>query len=169
MIRWFSRQSSGSSILPYDAPLILVGLLTRKIGKFIALVSPIPAVGVAALMLLAFGYGYQSGTCMDDPASPGEERCTYESGMVSAFRNALETGDYALFFWAGFVVVVCLIAALSALVGRAAPVWVCAVALYVLAVVGLISFIGLFIFPLAVALFISAGLLSASRLESHEA
>ncbi len=136
----------------------------RRFGKFIALVSPILAVGVAASILFVLGYDYQSAVCMEDPASPGRETCTRDSGTVSVFQNALETGDYVPLFWAGFIVVVCLVSAVSALFDRAAPIWVCAVALYVLTIMGMFS-IGLFIFPLALALLASAILLTVSRLD----
>lgn len=71
-----------------------------------------------------------------------------------------------MFYWAGFMVIICLIAAVGALVGRAAPIWVRTIVLYVVAVVGMMSFIGLLIFPLAVVLFVSAILLTVARYDS---
>lgn len=64
------------------------------------------------------------------------------------------------------MVIICLIAAVGALVGRAAPIWVRTIVLYVVAVVGMMSFIGLLIFPLAVVLFVSAILLTVARYDS---
>ncbi|MGH3086120.1 MAG: hypothetical protein ACRDSJ_02230 [Rubrobacteraceae bacterium] len=142
--------------------------MVEKVGKFLALVSPVLATGVAALMLFASSYSYQSATCMADPASPSEEECTRDSGTVSGFQYALENGDYALLFWAGFIVVVCLMAAVSAFFGRAASVWVCAASLLFLSILGMMS-IGLFVLPLALLLFSSAALLTLSRLVPDEA
>jgi hypothetical protein len=39
---------------------------------------------------------------------------------------ALENGDYIYFFWSGFIVVVCLLAAGAALKGWVGLVWTCA-------------------------------------------
>lgn len=61
------------------------------------------------------------------------------------------------------MVIVCLIAAVGALVGRAAPIWACAIVLYLVAVLGMVSIIGVFIFPLAMVLFVSAVLLTVAR------
>jgi len=135
-----------------------------KVGRFLGLISPILALGIAALILFGSGYSYQSGACRSGYGhqSLGSEECIYESGEVSAWRYALEEGDSAWFFWAGFVIVVCLIAAASVLAGRIVPIWICAVVLYVLAGLGMMS-IGLFIFPLAILLLASAALLTAAR------
>jgi uncharacterized membrane protein len=45
---------------------------------------------------------------------------------VSAYVYALENGDYIYFFWSGFIVVVCLLAAGVALKGWVGLVWTCA-------------------------------------------
>jgi hypothetical protein len=136
-----------------------------KIGTFLGVISPVLALGVAALMMFGLGYSYQSGSCRSGYGnrSSGSE-CSYESGTISALRYALEEGDPTLFYWASFIVAVCLIAAVGALVGRAALIWACAIILYVLAGLGMMS-IGLFIFPLAVVLFASAALLILARYE----
>lgn len=124
-----------------------------KVGRFLGLTSPILALGIAALMLFGSSYSYQS----------GDSEGNFSSGAISAFRYTLEEGDYAWFFWAGFVVIVCLIAAVGALIGRAGPVWAAAIVLYLVAVLGMVSIIGVFIFPLAMVLFVSAVLLTVAR------
>ena len=138
-----------------------------KVGKLLGLISPILAIGAMALMLFALSYSYQSGSCSSGFGHQDSE-CNHESGTDSAFRVALEEGDYTLFYWSGFVVVVCLIAAVGALAGWAAPIWVCAVVLWVLTGLGVMS-IGLFIFPLALVLFASATFLTVARYESRGA
>lgn len=141
-----------------------------KAGKVLGLISPVLAIVVVALMLFVPSYSYQSGDCGSSYGhQPSNPECSYESGTISAFRTALEDGDSTLFYWSGFVVIVALIAAAGALAGRAAPVWVCAIILWVLAVLGMMSLIGLFIFPLAVVLFVSATLLTVSRYEPRGA
>ena len=123
-----------------------------KVGRFLGLVSPILAAGAMALMLFGSTYSYEAG------GSAGN----FSSGTITAFRYALEEGDYAWFRWAVIVVAVCLIAAVGALAGRATPVWVCASALGVVAVLGIWS-IGLFVLPLSIVLFVSAALLTVAR------
>jgi hypothetical protein len=59
-------------------------------------------------------------------------------------------------------VIVSLVAAAGALTGRVAPIWACAVALWFLAGLGMLT-IGVFICPLAVVLFASAALLTVAR------
>jgi hypothetical protein len=141
-----------------------------KVGKLLGLISPMLAIGAVALMLLAPSHSYQSASCRSGYGhQPSNSECNYESGTISAFRVALEESDYTLFYWSGFVVVVCLIAAVGALAGRAAPIWACAIVLWVLAGLGTLSMIGLFIFPLALVLFVSAMLLTAARYESRRA
>jgi hypothetical protein len=141
-----------------------------KVGKLLGLVSPILAIGAMALMLFAPSYSYQSVSCRSGyDHQPSSSECNYESGTISAFRVALEESDHTLFYWSGFVVIVCLIAAVGALVGRAAPVWICAIVLWVLAGLGMLSMIGLFAFPLAFVLFVSAMLLTAARYEPRRA
>ncbi len=139
-----------------------------KAGKILGLISPILAVGAMALMLFGFGYSYESGSCRAGygDQSSGSEECTYESGVISAFRYAIEVGDAYLFYSAGFIVAVCLVAAVGALTGRSAPVRACAIALWFLAGMGMMS-IGLFIFPLAVVLFASATFLTVARYEAR--
>jgi hypothetical protein len=138
-----------------------------KAGKILGLISPILAVGVVTLMLFVPSYSYESGSCRSSHGhQPSNPECNYESGTISAFRVALEEGDSALFYWSGFVVSVSVVAAAAALLGRAAPVWVCAVALWVVGVLGLWS-IGLFILPLSMVLFVSAALLTVARYESR--
>jgi len=138
-----------------------------KAGKFLGLISPVLAIGVVALMLFGSTYSYESGDCRSSHAhQPSNPQCNYESGTISAFRVALEEGDSTLFDWSGFVLVVCLIAAVGALAERAAPIWACAIALWFLAGLGMMT-IGFFIFPLAVVLFASAALLTVARYESR--
>ena len=128
-----------------------------KLGKLLGLVSPVLAIGVVALMLFFPTYGYES----------GHSEGNFSSGTMSAFRFALEEGNYASFYWSGFVVV-CLIAALGALTERTVPIWACAIGLWFLAGLVMMS-IGLFIFPLAVVLYASATLLTVARYESRRA
>jgi hypothetical membrane protein len=125
-----------------------------KVGKFLGLISPAFALGIAALMLFGSSYSYQSGNSASD----------FSSGTISAFRYALEQGDYAWFFWSGFVIIVCLVAAAGALVGRSAIVWACAGTLLVLSGLGMMT-IGVFVLPLALLLFVSATLLTAAGSE----
>ena len=144
------------------------GGLVAKAGKIIGSISPVLAVGIVALMLFGPGYSYESASCKASYGHESSEECTYESGPISAFRYAIEEGDTTLFYWAGFIVAVCLVSAVGALAGRAAPVWVCAVVLWILAGLGMMS-IGLFVFPLAVVLFASATFLTIARYESRRA
>ncbi len=139
-----------------------------KVGKLLGLISPVLAIGAMALMLFALSYSYQSASCKASYGQESSEECTYESGTISAFRYAIEEGDTTLFYWAGFIIAVCLVAAVGALAGRAAPIWVCAVVLWILTGLGMMS-IGLFIFPLAVVLFASATFLTVARFESRRA
>ena len=125
-----------------------------KAGTFLGLISPALALGMAALMLFGSSYSYQSGDSAGNSSS----------GTISAFRYAVEQGDYAWFFWSGFVVVVCLIAAAGALVGRSATVWACAVTLLVLSGLGMMT-IGIFVLPLALVLSVSAILLTMAGSE----
>jgi hypothetical protein len=133
-----------------------------KAGKILGWISPVLAVGIVALVLFGSGYSHESASCKASYGQVSSEECTYESGMISAFRYAMEEGDTTLFYWAGFIIAVCLVAAVGALAGRAAPIWVCAGVLWILTGLGTTS-IGLFIFPLAVVLLVSATLLTAAR------
>jgi hypothetical protein len=133
-----------------------------KAGKILGWISPVLAVGIVALVLFGSGYSHESASCKASYGHESSEECTYESGMISAFRYAMEEGDTTLFYWAGFIIAVCLVAAVGALAGRAAPIWVCAGVLWILTGLGTTS-IGLFIFPLAVVLLVSATLLTAAR------
>ena len=139
-----------------------------KAGKIIGLISPVLAVGIVALMLFGPGYSYQSARCKASVGHESRQECTYESGAISAFRYAIEEGDTTLLYWAGFIIAVCSVSAVGALAGRATPVWVCAVVLWIVTGLGMMS-IGLFILPLAVVLFASATLLTISRYESRRA
>ena len=138
-----------------------------KAGKFLGLISPVLAIGVVALMLFGSTYSYESADCGSSHAhQPSHSECEYRSGTISAFRAALEEGDSTLFNWSGFVVIVSLVAAAGALAGRVALIWACAVALWFLAGLGMMT-IGLFVFPLAVVLFASAALLTVARYGSR--
>ena len=128
-----------------------------KVGKLLGVISSILAIWDMALMLFVPSYSYQSASCRSGyDHQPSSSECSYESGTILAFQVALKEGDHTLFYWSGFVVVVCLIAAVGALAGRAAPIWVCAM-----------SLTGLSIFPLAVVLIASAKLLTVARYESR--
>ena len=141
-----------------------------KVGKLLVMISPILAIGAMALMLFVPSYSYQSASCRSGyDHQPSSSECSYESGTILAFQVALKEGDHTLFYWSGFVVVVCLIAAAGALAGRATPIWACAIVLLILAGLGMLSMIGLFIFPLALVLFVSAMLLTVARCESRRA
>ena len=126
----------------------------RAVGTFLGAISPVFAGVVAALMLFGSSYSYEA----------GDSEGNSSSGTVTAFRYASEQGDYAWFFWAGFVVLVCLIAAAGALLGTSAIVWACAGALLVLSGLGMMT-IGILVLPLALLLFVSAVLLSAAGSE----
>ncbi len=95
-----------------------------KAGKILGLISPILALGGAALILFSPVYGYESASCDAGYGHPSSEVCTRESGRISVFREATEDGDRAPFLWAAFISVVCLVAGLSALAGKIAPIWV---------------------------------------------
>jgi hypothetical protein len=141
-----------------------------KAGKFLGLISPVLAIGVAALMLFGSTYSYESADCRSGHAhQPSYSECKYRSGTISAFRATLEEGDSTLFICSGFVVIVSLVAAAGALTGRVAPIWACAAALWFLVGLGMLT-IGLFISPLAFVLVASAALLTVARYESgtHE-
>jgi hypothetical protein len=128
------------------------------VGKILALVSPALAVGVVCLMLFATGYSYAS---MEKRAGPegNPAVAASESGWVSAYEYSLENGDYVYFFWSGFIVLICLLAAGAALKGWVGLVWACAGLLGVLTILGAMS-IGGMVAPLALVLFVSAILLS---------
>jgi hypothetical protein len=128
------------------------------VGKILALVSPALAVGVVCLMLFATGYSYAS---MEKRAGPegNPAGAASESGWVSAYEYSLENGDYVYFFWSGFIVLICLLAAGAALKGWVGLVWACAGLLGVLTILGAMS-IGGMVAPLALVLFVSAILLS---------
>ena len=130
-------------------------------GKILALASPALAVGVVCFMLFATGYSYVS---MEERAGPdgNPDEAASESGWMSAYEYSLENGDYVYFFWSGFIVVICLLAAGAALKGWVALVWACAGFLGVLTILGAMSIGGL-VAPLALILFVSAVLLSLSR------
>jgi hypothetical protein len=111
-------------------------------------------------MLFASGYSYVS---MEERAGSegGPIEAVSESGWVPAYEYALENGDYVYFFWSGFIVVICLLAAGAALKGWISLVWACAGLLGVLTILGAMS-IGGMVAPLALVLFVSAILLSLS-------
>jgi hypothetical protein len=138
-----------------------------KTGKFLGLISPVLAIGVVALMLFGSAYTYKSAACRSSHVhQPSHLECKYRSGTISVFRAALEEGDSTLFVCSGFVMIVSLVAAVGALTGRVAPIWACAVALWFLAGLGMLT-IGLFISPLAAVLLASAALLTVARYESR--
>ena len=129
------------------------------VGKVLALASPALAVGVVCFMLFATGYSYVS---KEQRAAPGGHpvESASESGWVSAYEYSLQNGDYVYFFWSGFIVLICLLAAGAALKGWVGLVWACAGLLGVLSILGAMS-IGFMVAPLALVLFISASLLSS--------
>ena len=130
------------------------------VGKILALLSPALAVVVMYLMLFATGYSYVS---MEGHAGPEGEpvKAASDSGWVSAYEYSLENGDYVYFFWSGFIVVLCLLAAGAALKGWIGLVWACAGLLGVLSILGAMS-IGGMVAPLALVLIVSAILLGSS-------
>ena len=133
------------------------------VGKILALVSPALALGIVCLMLFATGYSYVSMGQHVDPEGESVEGA-YRSGWVSTYEYSLENGDYVYFFWSGFIVVVCLLAAGAALKGWIVLMWACAGLLGVLSILGVMS-IGGMVAPLALVLFVSAILLSSSGSE----
>jgi hypothetical protein len=135
-----------------------------QVGKVLALVSPALAVGVVCFMLFATGYSYVSMRGRAGPPEGNPDGAASESGWVSAYEHSLENGDYAYFFWSGFIVLICLLAAVAALKGWVGLVWACAGLLGVLAILGAMS-IGGMVAPLALVLFVSAILLSLSGSE----
>jgi hypothetical protein len=111
-------------------------------------------------MLFATGYSYVSMEERADPEGDPVEAAS-ESGWVSAYDYSLENGDYVYFFWSGFILVTCVLAAGAALKGWISLVWACAGLLGVLTILGAMS-IGGMVAPLALVLFVSAILLSLS-------
>ena len=134
-----------------------------RVGKVLALVSPVLAVGVVGFMLFATGYSYVS---VEDRAGPKGDpvEAAFESGWVSAYEYSLENGEYVYFLWSGFIVVIGLLAAGAALKGWVGLVWACAGLLGVLSILGAMS-IGGIVAPLALVLFVSAILLSLPQPE----
>jgi hypothetical protein len=130
------------------------------VGKVLALASPALAVGVVCFMLFATGYSYAS---MEERAGPegASLEAASESGWVPAYEYSLENGDYVHFWWAGFIVLICLLAAGAALKGWIGLVWACAGLLGGLSILGAMS-IGSMVVPLALVLLVSAILLSLS-------
>jgi hypothetical protein len=106
--------------------------------------------------LIGSTYGHQAGDSNDNVSS----------GTMTAFRYALEEGDNAWFYLSACVVVVCLIAAVGALVGRTAPIRACAIALWFLASPGMMT-IALFVLPPLMVLLVSAVLLTLARYEAR--
>jgi hypothetical protein len=134
---------------------------SARVGKVLALVSPVLAVGVVCFILFATGYSYVS---MEERAGSHEGdpvEAASESGWMSAYEYSLSNGDYVYFLWSGFIVVICLLAAGAALKGWGGLVWACAGLLGVLSIVGAMS-IGGMVAPLVLVLFVSAILLSFS-------
>jgi len=130
-----------------------------QVGKVLALVSPALAVGVVCFMLFGSGYSYVS---MEERAGSPEVNlggAASESGWVSAYEYSLDNGDYVYFLWSGFIVIICLLAAVAALKGWIGLVWACAGLLGILSILGAMS-IGGMVAPLALVLFVSAILLS---------
>ena len=138
--------------------------MPRLVGKILALLSPALAAGVVCFMLFATGYSYVSMRGRAGPPEGNPDVAASESGWVSAYEHSLENGDYAYFFWSGFIVLICLLAAVAALKGWVGLVWACAGLLGVLAILGALS-IGGMVAPLALVLFVSAILLSLSGSE----
>ena len=95
------------------------------------------------------------------PPEGNQDEAASESGWVSAYEHSLENGDYVYFFWSGFILLICLLAAGAALKGWVGLVWACAGLLGVLTILGAMS-IGGMVAPLALMLFVSAMLLSLS-------
>jgi len=135
-----------------------------QVGKVLALISPALAVGIVCFMLFASGYSYVSIDKRAGPPEDNPEEAASESGWVSAYEYSLDNGDYVYFFWSGFIVVICLLAAVAALKGWVGLVWACAGLLGVLTILGAMS-IGGMVAPLALVLFVSAMLLSLSGSE----
>jgi hypothetical protein len=132
-----------------------------QVGKVLALVSPALAVGVVCFMLFATSYSYLSMDKRAGPPGGNPDEAASESGWVSAYEHSLENGDYVYFFWSGFILVICLLAAVAALKGWVGLLWACAGLLGVLSILGAMS-IGGMVAPLALVLFVSAMLLSLS-------
>jgi hypothetical protein len=131
------------------------------VGKVLALASPVFAVGLVCFMLFATGYSYVSigeraGSHEGDPVEAASE-----SGWVPAYEYSLDNGAYVFFFWSGFIVVTCLLAAGAALKGWIGLVWACGGLLGLLSILGAMS-IGGMVAPLALVLLVSAILLSLS-------
>src|SRR5215207_3091039 len=135
--------------------------MPRLVGKILALLSPALAVGVVCFMLFATGYSHLSMRGHAGPPEGNPDVAASESGWVSAYEHSLEHGDYVYFFWSGFIVVICLLAAVAALKVWVGLVWACAGLLGVLSILGAMS-IGGMVAPLVLVLFVSAILLSFS-------
>ncbi len=134
-----------------------------RLGKVLALVSPALAVGVVCFILFATGYSYVSMQGGVGPEGNPDEAAS-KPGWVSAYEYSRKNGDYVYFFWSGFIVVMCLLAAVAALKGWVSLVWACAGLLGVLTILGAMS-IGFMVAPLTLVLFASAMLLSSSGSE----
>src|ERR671910_914358 len=158
-VRWSKRGTCGRKGQKHEEHEGLMN--SARVGKVLALVSPALGVGVVCFMLFATGYSYLSTQERAGPPEGNPEEAASESGWMSAYEHSLDNGDYVYFFWAGFIVVICLLAAGAALKGWIGLVWACAGLLGVLTIVGAMS-IGAMVAPLVLVLFVCAILLSFS-------
>lgn len=124
--------------------------------------------GLAVAGYLLFGVSYTSQS-QSGSAAAGEAGSSTAVGPVivtpvqtlhqSGLAFALDQHDWALLIWAGFVLVVSLVAAVSAWTGHSRPIWGAAAVLAALSLLGLMS-IGLVIAPQALVLAVAAALVS---------
>lgn len=129
------------------------------VRRLAATLSLVGGFVVAAYLLFGVGYTMQSESSVAAPSGGPAVTTVTQTRHLTGLAYALQEREWALVLWAGFVVVVCSIAAMSAWTGRARPIWGAAAALGVLSVLGLAS-IGLVIAPLALLLALAASAVS---------
>jgi len=131
--------------------------------RLLGLVSFLAAVICAAYLLFGFGYSYSSETASGSVGTDGAVvPVTITEGWESALTYARRNQDYAIVGWAALVLGLGVLTAVAAWRGRPAPVWVAALLLLTLSVLGVAS-IGLFVMPVALLVFATALATSAAR------
>ena len=106
-----------------------------------ALAAASLAGGLVVAAYLLFGVGYSGVEQGAVSATPGGPSITTgpETVHVSGISLALREHEWALVLWAGFVLTVSVMAAVSAWKGRAGPIWGAAGVMMILAVLALLS------------------------------
>lgn len=111
-------------------------------------------IGILSSIYLIFGsrYGYESRTVYSNGTT------IITSGTASAFQY----GDPAVFFWAGFIIIMSISGAYGAWKNNVKIVWGAALLLSILSILGLFS-IGVAVMPVAMLFIISGVLLTAGK------